>query len=174
MEAYAKRLAEQIKEPDPILIGVSFGGMIAVEVARLIKTKKIIIISSTKTRSEIPFYYKLAGVSKLNKLIGSNLFSKMSGVNYFMFGVKEENEKQLLKEIIRDTDPQFLDWATDKIVNWKNEFIPENLKHIHGTADKILPLRFIKSAIEVLDGEHFMIVSKGKELSTLVRQIIES
>ncbi|HNC31654.1 MAG TPA: alpha/beta hydrolase, partial [Cyclobacteriaceae bacterium] len=49
IEQYAGRLTEQIKSPDPILVGVSFGGMIAVEIAKQIKTNKIILISSART-----------------------------------------------------------------------------------------------------------------------------
>ncbi len=43
---YTKGLLAQIKHENPILIGVSFGGMIAIEIAKLIPVRKIIIISS--------------------------------------------------------------------------------------------------------------------------------
>jgi pimeloyl-ACP methyl ester carboxylesterase len=174
IESYSKRLTQQIKPPNPILIGVSFGGMIAIEVAKLIETEKIIIISSAKTKSEIPFYYKLVGLSKLNKIIDANLFSKMSGVNYWMFGVENENDKKLLNDIIQDTNPEFLNWATDKIINWKNQLDHGNLKHIHGTSDKILPIRFVRCDVKVNDGGHFMIVNKADELSTIIKQLIEN
>ena len=39
-EHYASRILSQIKHENPILIGLSFGGMMAVEVAKLIKTEK--------------------------------------------------------------------------------------------------------------------------------------
>ena len=44
--AYALRLSEEIKEKDPVLIGVSFGGIIVQELANYVHTKKVIIVSS--------------------------------------------------------------------------------------------------------------------------------
>jgi surfactin synthase thioesterase subunit len=43
MNAYADRLLLQIKTKRPILIGLSFGGMMAIEVSKLIETEKIIL-----------------------------------------------------------------------------------------------------------------------------------
>ncbi|HQV56104.1 MAG TPA: alpha/beta hydrolase, partial [Chitinophagaceae bacterium] len=43
---YAMRLKEQINEPSPIIVGVSFGGMLATEIAKSDASAKVIIISS--------------------------------------------------------------------------------------------------------------------------------
>ena len=61
IEDYALRLTDQIKTDRPILVGLSFGGIIATEVAKLIDTEKIVLIASAQTRKEIPFYFRLAG-----------------------------------------------------------------------------------------------------------------
>ena len=47
IEAYAKRMRQQIVHDDPILIGLSFGGIICIEISRQIKTELILIISSS-------------------------------------------------------------------------------------------------------------------------------
>lgn len=49
IENYAKRLSKQIQTDNPIVIGVSFGGIMAIEIAKLVKTEKIIVISSVKS-----------------------------------------------------------------------------------------------------------------------------
>jgi pimeloyl-ACP methyl ester carboxylesterase len=67
IEAYALRLTEQIPDENPSLIGVSFGGMIAVEVAKHIPAEKVILISSAKNGNEIPGYYPLAGKLQLDR-----------------------------------------------------------------------------------------------------------
>src|SRR6188474_3274769 len=61
LERYASRLLEQIKTPRPSLIGVSFGGMVAVEIAKLMETNKIIIVSSAKTKLDIPIHFRMVG-----------------------------------------------------------------------------------------------------------------
>ena len=69
IEHYAARLLDQISGKNPILVGLSFGGIMAVEVAKQIETKKIILIASAKTKDEIPFYFQIAGKLNLQKLL---------------------------------------------------------------------------------------------------------
>ena len=161
IENYALRLTEQIIEVNPILVGVSFGGMIAVEVAKLIETEKVILISSAKTKHEIPSYYQFAGAI-------TAFVQKLKTINYFLFGVSSTKEKELLNNIIQNTNPEFLNWAIDKIVNWKNEIIPENTIHIHGNADRILPIRFVKPDYTINKAGHFMIVQNAREIDVII------
>ncbi|GAB3512250.1 hypothetical protein GCM10027341_52750 [Spirosoma knui] len=172
IEEYAKRLTQQINTARPILIGLSFGGIMAVEVAKLIATSKVILIASAKTRQEIPFYYRLAGQLRLHKLLPTALLKRPNIVSDWFFGVHSQEDKQLLAAILRDTDSHFLRWAIDKIVTWTNQKPPQNLTHIHGTADKILPFRYIASDLMVIGGGHFMTVNKAGELTKAVRGLL--
>src|SRR5690554_6052070 len=68
---YAARISRKISEKDVILIGLSFGGIIAIEVAKIIPVKKVILIASAKTKVELPVLCRIAGKLYLNKLIRS-------------------------------------------------------------------------------------------------------
>src|SRR5258706_15718778 len=68
IEGYAKRMMEYIKEDSAVLLGVSFGGMIGIEIAKQTKLHKLIIVSSIKSSSELPRWMKAAGTLKLDKL----------------------------------------------------------------------------------------------------------
>src|SRR5688572_25077372 len=116
LEHYAARLLDQIKEPKPILIGVSFGGMVAVEISKLIETEKVILISSAKTKKDIPLIYKLAGAVGFNQIIPVKLFKTINWITYWFFGANTNSERVLLKEIIHETDEAFLQWSIDKIM----------------------------------------------------------
>jgi pimeloyl-ACP methyl ester carboxylesterase len=172
IENYAKRLTDQIKADKPILIGLSFGGMIAIEVAKHIPTEKIILISSAKTKKEMPFYYRFAGTLKLHKLLPVELLKRANAFSYWLFGTKTKDEKQLLKSILQDTEPVFLKWAIDKIVSWTNAVEHDNLKHIHGTGDRILPIRYIKSDRKINNGGHFMIVSEADKIMGTINEFL--
>lgn len=50
LEDYTKRISLKITTENPVLIGLSFGGMVAVEISKIIKTKKIILIASAKNK----------------------------------------------------------------------------------------------------------------------------
>ena len=168
IEDYAFRLTEQIKTKSPILIGLSFGGMMATEIAKHIATKKIIIIASAKTKNELPFYYRFAGALKLNKFLPTKILKKKNLISNWFFGTTNEDDKKLLGEILNDTEPQFMTWAIDKIANWKNITKHANLIHIHGTGDRILPIKFTKSNIKIMNGGHFMTLNKSKELTQIL------
>ncbi|HEX6889921.1 MAG TPA: alpha/beta hydrolase [Chryseolinea sp.] len=169
IESYARRLLEQIRTSRPTMIGVSFGGIIAIEIAKQIDTDKLILISSAKTKADIPLRYRLAG-SFWNKLIPAPLYRKANVVVYWLFGVKNRKEKELLKAILEDADNDFVDWATNSIVNWDNEILLPNVITIHGTADRLIP--FNKADHKVDHGGHLMVVSKAKEVSRILRNIL--
>ncbi len=172
IKRYAERLAKQITVPHPIFIGLSFGGIMAVEVAKLIQPEQLILIASAKNRMEIPFYYRLAGTLRLHKLLPAALLKKPSMIANWFFRISKQKDKQLLAEILKDTDKQFLKWAIDKIVNWRNKALPVNYTHIHGTSDRILPYRFVKANIAVDGGGHFMTVNKAVELTEILNSLL--
>lgn len=170
IENYAERLLGQIDENRPILIGLSFGGMMAMEVAKHIETKRVILIASAKTMIEIPFYFRWAGKLRLHRFLPTVLLKNSNFLTNWAFGVNSESDKLLLKQILHDTDPMFLHWAIDKIVCWKNKIYPPNTLHIHGTSDQILPVRFVKCDAMVTGGGHLMTMNMAEEVMESIRK----
>lgn len=174
MENYATRLLDQITTSKPVLIGLSFGGLIAIEIAKQIDTEKVIVIASAKTKYEIPFYYRLAGKIGLHKLLPTRFLKKSNFLTNRFFGVSSINDKVLLKQILFDTNTTFLKWAIDKVSVWKNVSKTKNCFHIHGTHDRILPFKYVKCDAQILNGGHLMTVNKSEELSKIVRKFLET
>lgn len=170
IENYATRLLDQITTTKPTLIGLSFGGLIAVEVAKQIDTEKVILIASAKTKNEIPFYYRFAGQLRLHKLLPTGLLKNSNFVTNWFFGASSTFDKQLLKQILIDTDPTFLSWAIDKVVRWANQTQTKNIFHIHGTSDRVLPFKFANSNLAIKNGGHLMTLNKADELNNIIRQ----
>ena len=170
---YVKRLKEDIAEENPILIGLSFGGIVAVEIAKQIATEKVILISSAKIAAEIPWYFRIFRWLPVHLLIPfkSLLWAVYWLINWF-FGLETQDERKLLKAILVDTDAKFLKWAINCVVFWKNETIPDSLHHIHGTSDRIFPLAFIEPDIIVEKGGHFMVMNRAKSISQFIDHII--
>lgn len=167
---YASRLVNQIHTVKPTLIGLSFGGLIAIEVAKQIDADKVIVIASAKTSKEIPFYFRLAGKLRLHKLLPSVILRKSNSITNWLFGVSSPVDKMLLKQILIDTDPAFLKWAIDKVVTWDNQALIKNILHVHGTSDRILPIRFVSNAIPVKNGGHLMTLNKADQLYDILGQ----
>ena len=174
IENYASRLLIQITGSNPVIVGLSFGGIMAMEIAKLINTRLVILISSVRTRLEIPFYYRWAGWLGLHYLLPAGLFKRSGIIVNWFFGTGSYFDRRLLKQILIDTDPKFLKWAIDRIVTWDNNKLPDNLIHIHGTSDRIIPLRFVSPDIPVNNGGHLMTLDKSTELSAILQDQLNS
>jgi pimeloyl-ACP methyl ester carboxylesterase len=98
IEAYAKRMCGQMSLPGGdqvpagplILMGVSFGGMMAIEMAKHISVAKVILISSVKSRRELPAGIKLAAALGLYRLIPSRQAAWMRSIGNYFLGAEEE------------------------------------------------------------------------------------
>lgn len=174
LDDYAKRISLKITTGNPVLIGLSFGGMMVVEISKIIKIEKIILIASAKNKFELPKFNRISGILKLNKLIPKSLFKKQNFITNWLFGIETDSEKLLLKNILKDTDPDFFSWAINEIVNWKNEISPENVIHIHGNKDRIIPFKNVKADFVVEGGGHFMTVNKPEEIREIIFDSIKS
>jgi pimeloyl-ACP methyl ester carboxylesterase len=173
IENYAQRLSAQITSDCPMIIGLSFGGIIAVEIAKQIPVKKVILISSVKTESEIPFYFKLFRWFPIHRIFPfKSLLWLFYWFAFWVFSVAALDERQLLKAILLDTDAQFVKWALHRVVSWRNDNIPDNIYHIHGASDRIFPLHFIDADFVVENGGHLMVLNRAAQVSTLIEKII--
>ena len=67
LENYALRMSLRVEQENPVLVGISFGGVLVQEMAKYIDCKKIIIISSVKSNQELPNHMKLAQITNVHK-----------------------------------------------------------------------------------------------------------
>ena len=169
LQHYVLRVAKQIDVSTPFqLIGLSFGGIIATELSKIIHPLQTILVSSVSSQDEVPWYYKSGRYFPLHKIVSPEFIKNTNQLTYRFFNVIEEEDKALLKQIIADTDSLFLKWALDKVVTWNHEKRSNNLIHIHGDADRVLPMRYTKPDIIIKNGGHLMIYDKAEELSAII------
>ncbi len=173
LQSYALRLRSQIPEISPVIIGISFGGMLTTEMAKADPAVRAIILSSNKTRKEFPGYFRAGLYLPLYKWSPATLVKKVTLKTSTMLGGTTEDEKKLLHQIIRESDMGFVRWAIGAILHWENMTIPPNIIHVHGTADKLLPFRYVKADYVIEGGTHVMTLDKHQEISLLLKQLIQ-
>jgi pimeloyl-ACP methyl ester carboxylesterase len=170
MADYAKRLLPQIANDRPILMGVSFGGMIALEIAKLISVEKVILISSAKSSDAIPSYFKWMAKLRIQKLMPRGALKQPNEMLYWLFGVSSKEHRALLSAILADTDESFFTWAIETITAWKNDIRADSVIQIHGTKDRILNLQTADYIVE--GGGHLMVVTRAKEITNILKNIL--
>lgn len=170
---YAQRIRAQITTEDPILIGVSFGGMMAVEIAKIMPVEKVILISSARTGAELAagqsFFLKMG----LYKYVPGALLTSTNFIVYRLFGAKSATDKALLKAILEDTDVRFFRWAMNAIAHWENTTVPSNLIHIHGRDDKIIPFENVHADYPINGGGHLMVFNHAAAISRIIENYLK-
>ena len=162
----------KIPDEHPVIIGISFGGMLATEMAKRDRSSKVIILSSNKTAKEFPLFLRPLRYFPFYKIVPGFLVKRCALVVKWFMAAKGAEQKKLLMQIIRDTDMKFVRWAIPAILNWKNQEVPANVIHIHGTADRVLPLKRVKADYIIKNGTHAMPLYAYEEISALLRKII--
>jgi pimeloyl-ACP methyl ester carboxylesterase len=170
---YATRMASAIVDENPIIVGVSFGGMVAIEIARLRPTRQVFIISSIKSGDELPVWMKLAGWLSLHKFIPVRSFKITEKIDNNRLGVSTPEEKMMVRNYRRNADQVYVNWAINEVLNWKNTWQPSRLVHIHGDRDRMFPIKRIRASHIVREGTHLMIYNRAGEISTIIQNELQ-
>jgi pimeloyl-ACP methyl ester carboxylesterase len=170
---YAFRMATRIEHEHVTLVGVSFGGMLAIEIARQRPVNKIILISSIKHTLEKPAYLrwvKKTGLIHLLRLPDAIIFSRRKILVKLFLNTETTEERNLLNDYVRKTAYEYLRWGIRTIVNWQNDVIPASLVHIHGGKDRTFPVRAISPDYVIPTGGHFMVFNRATEINEILKK----
>ncbi len=159
---YALKMCGEITHKNPVLVGVSFGGILVQEMAKIISVSKIILISSVKLTSELPKRMLFARYTSAHKLLPTGLVNNMELLGKYAFGETVTKRLDLYKKYLSIRDTVYIDWCIDKMVNWKQNEYPKNLVHIQGDKDSVFPIDNITNCIKVKNGTHTMIIHRAK------------
>jgi len=169
---YAFRLTEQIDTRQPfILVGMSLGGIMAVEIAKRYAPVATILIGSIPVSSHLPGYYTVAGKLRLADLLPPSFFKRAATLKRLL--TREKNEdKAMIREVIRDGDPWFIKWGLKAVLEWRNEEIPHPLWHIHGARDEVFPIWFTKPSHVIPRGGHMLVINHAAEVNRILGEIL--
>ena len=172
LQEYAKKMAALVKHNDVVLIGVSFGGILVQEMAHFLKVKKVIIISSVKSNTELPSRMKIAKTTKAYKLLPTGMAQNIEILSKYAFGSIIKQRLVLYEKYMSMRDKIYLDWSIEQIINWNQKIADINIVHIHGDADEVFPIKNIKNTIEIKGGTHLMILNRFRWFNSHLPEII--
>jgi len=169
---YAMRMSEEITAKEPVLVGVSFGGIIVQEISKYIETKKVIIISSVKHHLELPKRFNFANFTKVHKFFPTKIISNFEDYAPYFIGKSLKKKADLYKKYLSVRNELYLNWSIDTIIKWKQTEKKSNITHIHGTNDPIFPIKNIDNCIQIEGGTHIMIITKAKKITKIINDIL--
>ena len=168
---YARRFSSLINDESFVLIGLSFGGMLACELARLRNPAKTIIISSIPTSDELPWYFKRAGRIGLHKYVPVKLLGAATVLKN-MFGTISKEDKALIYNYAKYADSNLVRWSLHAILSWEQHERLPGVVHVHGSRDLMLPLRYTRPDYIVKDGGHLIVFNRAEEVNRILGEIL--
>ncbi len=176
LAAYAGRMSDLIHDEQPLtIIGYSFGGIIAQELAAIRPVKKIILLSSVKGRSELSPWFLRVAPWGLSRLFSKPLMLRMLPLWGRNHGL-DRSEIAFFRSMLQRLSEHYFRWGLSYISSWQEPVLPRGTQviHIHGTRDRPFPYKYIGQVDHVIpDGDHLMIWKRSAEIARLVNTGLE-
>ncbi|WP_300980354.1 alpha/beta hydrolase [Nonlabens sp.] len=173
LTSYVSRLLQQVTHTNPVLIGVSFGGIIVQEMAKQINVDQLILISTVKSNQEFPRRMRFSRMIGLHKMFPTRLVESFEVLSSYSRGVAPKKIERY-KKYLSVNSSVYLEWALDTIVNWDQKEPLPGVIHIHGDADPVFPIKYIKNCIIIPKGTHVMIVNRYRWFNEHLPELIRS
>lgn len=170
---YSLRLAEKIDTSEKFaLVGLSMGGMMAIEIAMRYQPVVTVLLSSVSCSAHLPFYFRAASKVRLHKVVPISLLKSASFIKR-LFTAEEDEDKKLVRQLIRETDPAFIRWGLNAILHWHCDDFTGQYIHIHGSGDLILPVRYTKPTHVIPKAGHMMVLTKAMEINEILAKSLK-
>ncbi|TYZ08944.1 alpha/beta hydrolase [Hymenobacter lutimineralis] len=171
---YVARMAEGVDPTQPcILVGVSFGGLVALEMRRIRPLARVVLISSIPDASCLPPLLRLIRNTGIYKLFPPQWLKLLPRAGQWYFGVKNGREYELFKQILRDMEPVYTRWAIDQLLRWDSTDTGGQSLQILGTQDRVFPPGPTPVDYLIPGGGHFMVLSHAPEISRVLNTLAE-
>ena len=86
--------------------------------------------------------------------------------------MKDKDEIEMVRNYRKNVPEIYTNWAINEVLNWKNNWQPPAIFHIHGDNDKMFPIKNVSPTHIIKGGGHFMIMNKAAEVSDCINAVI--
>lgn len=178
LRGYAQRTARAVSDQhritEPVLLGgVSMGGMVALEMARHMPCRGVVLIGSCRHPGAVSGLLHLS--ERASRLAPAILLDKgriLAPLFLGRGGTINAEDRRLLCRMARELPVDFLRWAAGAIVRWEGCEDPGvPVRAIHGRRDWVIPLSRVKADRIIERGIHVLNLSHAEEVN---RFLVES
>jgi pimeloyl-ACP methyl ester carboxylesterase len=172
---YAARIRDAIDLAGPCVVGgVSFGGMVACELARLCDARCVILVASCRNRAGIPSHYRMFEL--LSRVIPDALIRRRAAVSGRLFATLEcitDEQRDVVMRMSRDVAVPQLRGIARMILGWHAPATyPCPIHHIHGNTDRIIPISRVQPDEIVGGGGHLINMTHAPQINAFIRRCL--
>ncbi len=171
---YATLMAERITTEKNVVVGSSMGGMVTVEIAKLIQPKGAVLVSAPSGRHEFPQVLKNLNALRLHRALTPKQVLRISTLADLFMGFKTDEQRAMFYDMLRGNGEDFLHFAISAVLEWKNTTPPTvPFIQILGTHDRLFKQHKIPNAVMLEGSGHFTAFERGKEVSEIIMKWAE-
>ena len=183
LAGYAQRFAETLAPARPFILGgVSFGGMVAYEMARHLRPEAVLLIGSCRSPKAVGHLFRVfRPILPILPVWFFDLVRACAPWGLRMARGLSPAQWELCVAISRDADPRLIKWGCRAILGWKPGPLPGvRIFQIHGQRDLLISAKRAGADELVPDGGHLIclthtelvnefLMRSTKDLTTPVR-----
>lgn len=176
LESYAQRFAESLAYNENCFIGgLSFGGMLAAEMSKQISPRKLLLIASALSFSEVRPLLRIA--ARLARWVPKSVFRpnvmpiKLASR---LFGLRTESQRLLFDEIASAASPELIHWGLQAMVGWSGMEPDLPVARLHGAQDRIIPPLNDGSQTLIPGAGHLPAISHPNEVNDWLASVLTS
>lgn len=172
LHTYAQKMVDRIDKTKPfVLVGTSLGGIVSIEMSKILPPQKLVLVATVKSRSELPPYFRVLKHIPLHRIISGRNFKRFNLAKVLtLHNRRQTKASKLIMDMTNDADDFFVEWGINQVLNWNNNELPKNFIHIHGTNDEMFPFKYITNCIPVKGGSHVMNLFLANEVDRLIME----
>jgi pimeloyl-ACP methyl ester carboxylesterase len=174
LRAYAARLAPRVDPGRPCIVGgASFGGVVALELSRHLPTLACILIGSIRSPAELPRRWRLL---RPFAPLGPDALRVLAGWGAGLGG--RFLSRGTVRRLQRLSRPEagFVRWAMCAVLTWRPgaAIRPVPVFHIHGSADRVLPVELTRPDVVVPGGGHALSLFSPAAVNEFIAGVVRA
>ncbi len=177
LASYAQRMAAGIDASSPlVLAGLSLGGMLALEMARHLPARRVVLIASCTHPSAVRRVMRAIEIAgRLWPLWSAEWIKSLAPPVMGRGGTVPPESRRVLIDMIRDTPADFIRWGGRAIFEWPGRADPGvPVAHIHGARDWVIPMKRVRPTRIVPGGSHVLNLSHPDEVTRFLKENLDA
>jgi len=176
---WAKRLEPEPGDDRPLFLGgVSFGGMVAMGMARHLSPTAVILIGSCRSRHAKPPRWQTArriGDMIPDRLLGRRVLAA-AALWVSVLDRLDSEHRALLMSMAADSDPNLVRWSGHACAQWDLDSADmpgfPAVHQVHGRLDAIIPLHPGDPDVVIPDGRHLIHFSHPHTVNRFIMGVV--
>jgi len=173
LRSYAARMARLVDPGRPCLVGgASFGGIVALEMAPLLRAQACVLIGSIRSSEELPWRWQ--ALRPLGALGPAALGSAAGVLSWAAAPWLSRGTARRLQRLAQP-EAAFVRWAMCAVVQWRPSPASRRVRvfQIHGEADGTLPVQRTRPDVVVPAGGHALTLTSARAVNEFLQQCVE-